>query len=336
MNVNERRTRRGVYAVLPDEEEDAADGSDADVEAEPDAEPDATSELTSAPRSSSTGPAIAGPSKHDTGLLTPETETLPAESCSASAASTPRKATPAPAFIISTRAQKARAASEAASVSASISAAIVDKGKGKARATSSSRSASAVRQLETPPLTSDNGSVTEGPSLRTSSRLRARGDAASSASRVSTPMPSDRKGKGPASAHDSIADPVDIKGKGKEDPEMEGRSLRRRPVIPAPIDALAAVAKRPQDGPRGVDGKLLPTCMTCYSVLPVISVEDKVVWNGLPEKTGKRGRPRKQVNQECPRCVRLSSARTRDSNALSPFVRMQMYAPLCYLRRALA
>ncbi|RPD78165.1 hypothetical protein L226DRAFT_457657 [Lentinus tigrinus ALCF2SS1-7] len=304
INVNERRTRRGVYAVLPDEEGDAADGSDADVEAEPDAEPDATSDLTSAPRSSSTGPAIAGPSKLDTGLLTPETETLPAESCSASAASTPRKATPAPTFIIATRAQKARAVSEAAGVSASVGAAIVDKGKGKERATSSSRSASAVRQLETPPLTSDNGSVTEGPSLRSSTRLRARGDAASSASRVSTPIPPDRKGKAPASAHDSTADPVDLKGKGKEDPEMEGRSLRRRPAIPAPMDTLAAVAKKPQDGPRGVDGKLLPTCMTCYSVLPVISVEDKVVWNGLPEKTGKRGRPRKQVNQECPRCMR--------------------------------
>ncbi|KAI0718987.1 hypothetical protein C8T65DRAFT_716723 [Cerioporus squamosus] len=295
INVNERRTRRGVYAVLPDEEQDAADGSDADV----DAEPDATSELTSAPRSSSTGPAIAGPSKHNTGLLTPETETLPAESRPASVASTPRKATPIPAFIIATRAQKARAASEAASVSASI----VEKGKGKERATSSSRSASAVRQLETPPLTSDTGSVADGPSLRSSVRLRARGDAASSASRVSTPMP-DRKGKAPASAHDSTADTVDLKGKGKDDPELEGRSLRRRPVIPAPVDALMAVAKKPQDGPRGVDGKLLPTCMTCYSVLPVISVEDKVVWNGLPEKTGKRGRPRKQVNQECPRCMR--------------------------------
>ncbi|TFK85357.1 hypothetical protein K466DRAFT_526041 [Polyporus arcularius HHB13444] len=300
INVNERRTRRGVYAVLPDEEEDAADGSDADVEAEPNAAPDATSELISAPRSSSIGPAIAGPSKLNTGLLTPETETLPAESCPASVASTPRKATPAPTFIIATRAQKARAESEAASVSA---ASIAGKGKGKERATSSSRSASAVRQLETPPLTSDNGSVTEGPSLRSSVRLRARGDAASSASRVSTPMP-DRKGKMPASARNSTADTVDLKGKGKEDLELEGRSLRRRPVVPAPVDALMAVAKKPQDGPRGVDGKLLPTCMTCHSVLPVISVEDKVVWNGLPEKTGKRGRPRKQVNQECPRCMR--------------------------------
>ncbi|KAI0779632.1 hypothetical protein C8Q74DRAFT_1316171 [Fomes fomentarius] len=292
VNVNERRTRRGVYAVLPDEEEDPADESDADVEPEP----DATSDLISAPRSASADPALAGPSKH-TGLLTPDTETLVAESCSASAVSTPRKATPATSFSISTRAQKARAASELESISAALS----GKDKGKARATVS-RSASAVRQLETPPLTSDNGSVADGPSLRSSSRLRARGDAASSVSRVSTPM-YDRKGKGPASTLDSTTDALDLKGKAKEDPEMEGRSLRKRPVVPAPIDLSAAV-KKPQDGPRGVDGKLLPTCMTCKNVLPVISVEDKVVWNGLPEKTGKRGRPRKQVNQECPRCMR--------------------------------
>ncbi|TFK78433.1 hypothetical protein K466DRAFT_606989 [Polyporus arcularius HHB13444] len=316
INVNERRTRRGVIiAVLPDEEEDAANGSGVDVEAETNAAPDATSELTSASRSSSTGPAIAGPSKLNTGLLTPETETLPAESCPASGASASRKATSAPTFIIATRAQKARAESEAASVSAGVSASLAGKGKGKERATS--RSASAVRQLETPPLTSDNGSVTEGPSLRSSLRLRARGDAASSASRVSTPMP-ERKGKMPASARNSTADNVDLKGKEKEDPELEGRSLRRRPVDPAPVDA--AVAKKPQDGPRGVDGKLLPTCMTCYSVLPVISVEDKVVWNGLPEKTGKRGRPRKQVKQECPRCVAESSQLDPNGNTAFPFV----------------
>ena len=46
VNINQRRTRRGVYAILPDDE----DASDADVE--PDLEPDATSELASAPRSS--------------------------------------------------------------------------------------------------------------------------------------------------------------------------------------------------------------------------------------------------------------------------------------------
>ena len=279
VNVNERRTRRGVYAVLPEEEDDSSD-SDGEGEA-------------------GLAPAVPGSSK-DTGLLTPDTDTLAADSCSASAPSTPRKATPSAgtAFIISTRAQKARAVSELESTS--VSGATAD--KGKARATSS-RSASAVRQLETPPLTSDNGSVADGPTLRSSSRLRLRGDAASSASRVPTPMP-DRKGRTPAaSAHQSTADMVDLKGKAKEDPEMEGRSLRRRPTLPAPLVETASAAKKPQDGPRGVDGKLLPTCMTCKNVLPVISVEDKVVWNGAPEKTGKRGRPRKQINQECPRCA---------------------------------
>ncbi len=285
VNVNERRTRRGVYAVLPNEE----DASDTDVD------PDATSELTSALRSSPSAPDHAGPSKR-TGILTPETDTLPDESCSASAVATPRKTTPA--FMISTRSRKARATSDVESVSASIG---VDKGKDKARA-ASSRSVSAVRQLETPPLTSDNGSIADGPTLRSSYRLRARGDATSAASRLTTPM-QDLKGKAPASARTSTADASDLKGKAKDDPELEGRLLRRRPIVPTLADAPDAFAKKPQDGPRGVDGKLLPTCMTCKNVLPVISVDDKVVWNGLPEKTGKRGRPRKQIEQECPRCV---------------------------------
>nr|VWO98317.1 Integral membrane protein [Ganoderma boninense] len=287
VNFNERRTRRGVYAVLSNEEE----ASDADVE--PELEPDATSELPSALRPSPSAPDLARPSKR-TGIFTPETDTLPGES---SAASTPRKTTPS--SMISTRSRKARAVSEADSVCVSITA---DKGKDKARATNS-RSASAVRQLETPPLTSDNGSTADGPTLRSSSRLRARGDAASAASRLTTPM-QDRRGKAPASARASTADVGDLKGKGKDDPEFEGRSLRRRPIAPSLADAPDALAKKPQDGPRGVDGKLLPTCMTCKNVLPVISVDDKVVWNGLPEKTGKRGRPRKQIEQECPRCMR--------------------------------
>ncbi|KAH9855139.1 hypothetical protein C2E23DRAFT_814621 [Lenzites betulinus] len=284
VNVNERRTRRGVYAVLPDEEQDAADGTDAELEAEP----DITSDLTSLPLSSPSRPA--GPSKL-TGLLTPDSDTLPAESCPVSAASTPRKATPATSFVISTRAQKARAASDLDSISA--------KGKGKAPETS--RSASAVRQLETPPLTSDNGSVVEEQTRRSSTRLRTRGDAVSSASRLSTPM---HDGKGKASVHGSVADVADLKGKGREDPDLEGRTLRRRAVVPVAIEAQSISAKKPGDGPRGVDGRPLPTCVTCKNVLPVISVDHEVVWGLALGRTGKRGRPRKNANIDCPRCMR--------------------------------
>lgn len=219
---------------------------------------------------------------------------MPAESCPPSAASTPRKATPATSFVISTRAQKARAASELESISASLSL----KGKGKAPATAS-RSASAARQLETPPLTSDNGSVAEEQTRRSSSRLRTRGDVASSASRLSTPMV-DVKGK--ASAHSSTADVADLKGKGREDPELEGRTLRRRAFAPpAALEAQSASAKKPGDGPRGVDGRPLPTCVTCKNVLPVISVDHQVVWGLALGRTGKRGRPRKNANIDCPR-----------------------------------
>ena len=60
------------------------------------------------------------------------------------------------------------------------------------------------------------------------------------------------------------------------------------------------------EAPRGLDGKPLPTCMTCGSVLPVISVDEKVVWGiWASQKTGKRGRPKKEktVEAECPRYV---------------------------------
>lgn len=62
------------------------------------------------------------------------------------------------------------------------------------------------------------------------------------------------------------------------------------------------------EAPRGLDGKPLPVCVTCGSVLPVIAVDEQVVWgiwaNG---KTGKRGRPKKEKNVEveCPRYVSL-------------------------------
>lgn len=51
--------------------------------------------------------------------------------------------------------------------------------------------------------------------------------------------------------------------------------------------------------PRGLDGKPLPTCLTCGSVLPVISVDEQVVW-GIwgSQKTGKRGRPKKEKTVE--------------------------------------
>ena len=86
-----------------------------------------------------------------------------------------------------------------------------DKGKDRTRATDS-RSASAVRHLETSPLTSDDGSTADGPTIRSSSRLRARGDVTSAVSRLPTSM-RDSKGKAPASERTSTTDVGDLKGK---------------------------------------------------------------------------------------------------------------------------
>ncbi|KAI0093181.1 hypothetical protein BDY19DRAFT_1053680 [Irpex rosettiformis] len=283
VNINERRTRRGVYTVISEVAQhlSAEDG-------------DAASELSSLPPSSS--PAL--PNGH--GLLTPEPEIergrskgKSREAISSPVAPIPVKATASSssstvAFksVISTRAQKAREASTSASTSRTPSQAPA--------ASSTRRSVSAARQLVTPPLTVDS---TTG-SVRSSSRLKSREGGPEDISRVSTPM-KDRKGKGRATA--SVSDVRDL-----EKDETETRNLR--PRVAAPIfDQSLTRAKKILDAPRGLDGKPLPLCTTCGSVLPVISVNSEVVWGLSLGRTGKRGRPKKDQVQECPRCIRHSA-----------------------------
>ncbi|TCD68072.1 Histone-lysine N-methyltransferase set9 [Steccherinum ochraceum] len=241
-NPNERRTRRGVYAVLPDEAETATEGGQIELEAE--VEPDGASELTSLPPSrTSAGPLRAG----ENGLMTPDPE------------SSSRGRSSAP----------------------------------------SSRNPSLV----TPPLTAENSASSTADSVRSSSRLRGRGavsgllekETAASSSRWSTPVKD--KGKGRASA--SVADMRDLE---KDEIESEGRTLRPRASV---INVAESAFTKPiEDAPRGLDGRPLPTCKTCAKVLPIISVEDQVVWGMTPGRTGKRGRPKKNADSECPRCLR--------------------------------
>ncbi len=69
--------------------------------------------------------------------------------------------------------------------------------------------------------------------------------------------------------------------------QVEPRVLRTRPFAPT----VPEPRKFPQkpDTPRGADGKLLPTCATCNNILPLISVNSKVVW-GLGFENGKKKR----------------------------------------------
>lgn len=81
--------------------------------------------------------------------------------------------------------------------------------------------------------------------------------------------------------------------------EGDARVLRVRPNA-----VVAEVTKEPlpkPQVPRGHDGKPLPQCSTCLNVLPLIAVDQKVVW-GLTTETGKK---KKNVKQECPRYVDL-------------------------------
>ncbi|OBZ68171.1 Histone-lysine N-methyltransferase set9 [Grifola frondosa] len=250
VNVNERRTRRGVYAVVEDRSSPTSGAGPIELDAE--VEPDTTSDLTSLASSSSSVaiPPNEGPSKGN-GLMTPDPEPSVMRGWSASVTPSPRKSTPAG---VSTRSQITGASTQ-------------DKGKGVAK----SRSASSVRQLETPPLTSDNGSAVD--SLRSSSRIKGRAPTKETSSSRSTPM----KGRGRASARGSTVDAAELKGRSQDDPELETRTLRKRVFLPSAADAPKAA---------------------------VISLDDQVIWGLSLGRTGKRGRPRKNVNVECPRCMR--------------------------------
>ncbi|KAH8108067.1 hypothetical protein BXZ70DRAFT_884746 [Cristinia sonorae] len=285
-NLNERRTRRGVYAVTQNKDGEEEDGQ---MELEAEVEPDASSELTSLPPSRT---SLRPPTSTNNGLMTPDPES---SSRGRSIAASSRHPSAAPfQSIISTRAQSAREASREASVSMAPGS---SKGKGVA-----GRSVSIARQLVTPPLTAETSISSTATSVRSSSRLRGRGTASvildkeTASSRWSTPVKD--KGKGRASA--SVASLRDLE---KDELKEEGRTLRPRASMSTLVLESASV-KKLEEGPRGLDGKPLPTCKTCRKVLPIISIDDQVVWGATPGRTGRRGRPKKNAETECPRCIR--------------------------------
>ena len=79
--------------------------------------------------------------------------------------------------------------------------------------------------------------------------------------------------------------------------EVEPRNLRARPSATQLTDSAKVVPTK--EVPRGPDGKPLPLCVTCSNVLPVISVDSKVVWGLGLENSSKK----KKLKSECPRLV---------------------------------
>ncbi|KAJ7647222.1 hypothetical protein FB45DRAFT_732872 [Roridomyces roridus] len=278
-NLNERRTRRGVYAVMAEEDSEDSDNEADDAvlpevptdigasgEIELAAEVDAASDLTSLPPSrAQSDSAVAGPSS------------LP----------TPGMVSPAPSALTSlSPAPTARSAS------------VDDTPKSRFRSTISTRGQTtndsvSTEQLMTPPLTEVSEPAAPAPKRMTRSvsahmlATKRADKGKQKASQPSTPVPASgrsRKGK---------EKEVDVKKEETEPP----RTLRARPSVPVAVE----VSKEPppkREIPEGPDGKPLPTCSTCSNVLPVISVDDEVVWGMEPSNK------KNKKKQDCPRCMR--------------------------------
>ncbi|KAG2339733.1 hypothetical protein BDR05DRAFT_891128 [Suillus weaverae] len=128
-----------------------------------------------------------------------------------------------------------------------------------------------------------------------------------SSSKHSTPAPHDTLHNLSSRLRDqNLRDSVSVtpsRSKGREadkiqvKEESEARVLRARPSVVGEKLDLAGPPKG--EVPRGSDGRPLPLCVTCSNVLPVISVDSKVVW-GLNLDSPRKGKKSKQ-RQECPR-----------------------------------
>ncbi|KAF9012422.1 hypothetical protein BDQ17DRAFT_1232159 [Cyathus striatus] len=291
LNVNERRTRRGVYAVVNrDDESDESENEEdnkvplanakdipADSEIELTAEADTASELTSlTPSIPPSDPTAAESSSRALMTPAPAFSRTPSSSLTSlssvhDAANTPNSNPSSPfRSIISTRRQKVTEL-EVSPAKASAS----------ARAKSSTATPSKLETLSGTP----SKRITRSASSMLPS-IRGKGKEKASTTGSSTPNVGH---KGPSGKDD-----VKVK---KE--EAEPRVLRGRPSTANLSEATKETLPKQKEVPRGLDGKPLPICATCTNVLPVIEVDSKVVW-GLEVEKSKR----KKQKLECPRCIR--------------------------------
>ncbi len=290
VNINERRTRRGVYAVLkesdaePSEDIDPGDTESATPRGEtpcaidlvlevdaPEREHVAVCPSLPPSRASLVPPVAIG------GLATPDPDTTSAASISvphrllsvkpgesststSPAPSAARSVTPAFEPIITTRQQK------------------------KARALQQQQ-----QQLVTPPLSEDTVSIAESASApvrstRSASRGKGKGVATVHPERVLRGRSALRGGSIGASSSMSTSkikpkaaeDVARDKGKGKAPAKEEVDSDKVNATDPA-----------------------IPTCVTCLSVLPIIALDRTIVYGDFDNATGKG----KNEKRECPRCV---------------------------------
>jgi hypothetical protein len=118
-----------------------------------------------------------------------------------------------------------------------------------------------------------------------------------------------------------LSTPSKGKNKEKAQEDHEARVLRARSSLSGNHTGNNERPPKPVV-PRGPDGKPLPTCATCSNVLPVISVDSKIIW-GL-DTTPKKGRKKKE-KRDCPRSVFVFSRSCSYINT------RQVYAPFRHL-----
>ncbi|KAF8622713.1 hypothetical protein AX15_006804 [Amanita polypyramis BW_CC] len=262
VNVNERRTRRGVYAVLKKGRERDADESDEDAEDSEKVAIELSVEVDAGSSTSETPPDVESrPSPVASNL---GTGGIARSISSLSSLSSDTSEKPGSAD------KKNRAGPPFRSIIATR--------RQKAQEANNIKAPS-----ESPSTDNGTSSHATRPTRRTrsSSTMHSEG-------RVPTPtrIPSLRHSR----------DDKDEIGVKKED--VEPRNLRTRPSVTQLNDTIKATPAR--EVPRGPDGKPLPLCVTCSDVLPVISVDSKVVWGLGLENSPKR----KKQKLQCPRCMR--------------------------------
>ncbi|KDQ57765.1 hypothetical protein JAAARDRAFT_35454 [Jaapia argillacea MUCL 33604] len=338
INVNERRTRRGVYAILPEKDVES-DDEDSDEEGtktpsgpapiELHAEAESISEMNTP--SISRAPSTSLPNQPlDAGLLTPDSDSRksvesssslsslssngPSQGTSSSPKKTPYRS------LISTRAQKARVAagqSEAALVtpppsedtaSASESAPKVLRTYG-AKTQREPRRSRRFQGLVDQSGDSGGDIHVQETSQHTEIAQKnpsASGPISKTIVRLKEQARTPTKG-GKGKEKEPTQSPSPTKGKGKEKEKAvvkeepdDMRTLRSQSSSRALADARD-VSRARQMPPPDIDDHL-PRCVTCSNVLPVISVDSQVVWGLGLEGSAKKGN--KAEKHECPRCMR--------------------------------
>ena len=332
VNVNERRTRRGVYAVLKESDPEQAE----DTEAEPESTTPGGGETPCAidlalevemtetePDAVSIGPNSLPPSRSShipplpiRGFATPEPDS--ASAASGSASSRRRSTKPG---------EPSAAASPAPSVTRSITPVfepiITTRLQKKARELQQQQ-----QQLVTPPLSEDTASLAESASApvrstRSASRGKGKIIATGEPDRVLRGRPALRGGSvGALSASASTST-----SKQKTKAVEEGTWNKDKGKGKAPVLGADTGKKGKPSGPA------VPTCVTCLNVLPIISLNRTIVYGDFDNTSGNG----KKEKRECPRCVHHSGwPLTRAKLQLLMVFFIKVLEALCYLSGTVA